>query len=112
MYSEKLFSYGTLQLEVVQMSTFRRKLNGSPDILSGFELKMLDIKDDLVVSTSGHASHPIISFTGQPKDKVNGVVFDISLEELHQADAYEVSDYKRISVTLNSGIQAWVYVRK
>ena len=26
------------------------------------------------------------------------------------ADSYEVADYKRVSVALQSGIQAWVYV--
>ena len=43
-------------------------------------------------------------------DEVNGIVFDISPEELQQADEYEVEDYKRISVQLRSGTHAWVYV--
>ncbi|BCQ64792.1 hypothetical protein PBOI14_65420 [Pseudomonas sp. Boi14] len=37
-------------------------------------------------------------------------MFCITPEELAAADSYEVSDYKRVSVTLASGIQAWVYV--
>jgi hypothetical protein len=32
-----LFSYGTLQLEAVQLATFGRKLNGAADGLPGFE---------------------------------------------------------------------------
>jgi len=32
-----LFSYGTLQQEAVQMSTFGRLLDGQPDELVGFE---------------------------------------------------------------------------
>jgi hypothetical protein len=35
----------------------------------------------------------------------------ITEEELAAADAYEVADYKRVSVTLASGLTAWVYVQ-
>jgi hypothetical protein len=38
-------------------------------------------------------------------------VFRITPEELAAADRYEVSDYKRIEVTLKSGLVAWVYVK-
>jgi hypothetical protein len=38
------------------------------------------------------------------------MVFRITPEELAAADSYEVSDYKRVSVVLTSGIEAWVYV--
>jgi hypothetical protein len=38
------------------------------------------------------------------------MVFKVSLAELHQADQYEVADYKRIQVRLRSGLFAWVYV--
>ena len=34
-----------------------------------------------------------------------------SEEELAAADRYEVADYKRVAVTLASGLTAWVYVR-
>lgn len=109
-YSEKLFSYGTLQYEAVQLSTFGRKLNGVHDVLAGYHLSQLEINDANVVETSGTATHPILMQTGNNTDEVNGVVFDISPLELQQADEYEVEDYKRISVQLRSGIHAWVYV--
>lgn len=108
--SEKLFSYGTLQYEAVQISTFGRKLKGVPDVLSGYCLSQLAIIDSTVVETSGTATHPILLPTGNDSDKVTGVVFDISPEELRQADEYEVKDYKRICVQLCSGTHAWVYV--
>ena len=38
---EFLFSYGTLQLEAVQMATFGRQLAGTRDALGGFELVLL-----------------------------------------------------------------------
>lgn len=108
--TEKLFSYGTLRYEAVQLATFGRKLTGSSDVLTGFQLNMLEINDPNVVATSGESAHPIISFTGNHHDQIPGMVFDVSADELEQADTYEVDDYKRISVKLSSGIQAWVYV--
>ncbi|TWF43997.1 gamma-glutamyl AIG2-like cyclotransferase [Neorhizobium alkalisoli] len=44
-------------------------------------------------------------------DAVTGKVFKITSDELAAADAYEVSDYKRIEARLRSGAKAWVYVK-
>lgn len=110
LYSEKLFSYGTLQYEAVQLATFGRKLTGSKDILKGFQLSQLTIGDAHVVSTSGESVHPILIPSQNINDEVSGMVFDVSLEELIKADEYEVDEYKRVSVTLHSGAIAWVYV--
>ncbi len=109
-YTEKLFSYGTLRYEAVQLATFGRKLIGKPDTLLGFKLKYLDVKDPKVIAMSGEASHPIIGYTGYQRDQIVGMVFDISLKELKQADLYEVAEYKRIPVQLASGLNSWVYV--
>jgi gamma-glutamylcyclotransferase (GGCT)/AIG2-like uncharacterized protein YtfP len=108
--TEKLFSYGTLQYDNVQVSTFGRKLTGSSDVLSGYDLALLKINDENVVETSGAATHPILIYTGDATNKVSGIVFDISQQELLQADGYEVDDYKRVIVQLDSGTSAWVYV--
>lgn len=110
MNTEKLFSYGTLQYENVQLANFGRTLQGSPDRLPAFKLSMLEITDSAVIATSGESFHPVITYTGNPEDQVDGMVFEISSGELQRADSYEVSDYKRISVELISGISAWVYV--
>jgi gamma-glutamylcyclotransferase (GGCT)/AIG2-like uncharacterized protein YtfP len=48
---------------------------------------------------------------GAQSDQIAGTVFEITSEELAAADRYEVSDYKRIAVTLASGRTAWVYVK-
>ncbi len=50
--------------------------------------------------------------TGNCEDKIHGMVFDISQEELVYSDKYEVQNYKRIAVKLASGLDAWVYVNK
>jgi hypothetical protein len=55
--------------------------------------------------------HPMVVVTGNPDDEVPGTLFLITEAELAAADAYEVSDYKRIEVRLKSGKSAWVYVK-
>lgn len=110
MNTEKIFSYGTLRYESVQLAQFGRKLTGSNDVLPEFKLSKIKIKDAQVIATSGDEEHPIIAHTGNTADAVEGMVFEISQEELERADAYEVDDYKRIQVRLASGIFAWVYV--
>jgi Gamma-glutamyl cyclotransferase, AIG2-like len=105
-----LFSYGTLQLESVQRATFGRRLVGTTDGLPGFKESLIKIEDASVIATSGRTHHPIVRFTGRESDIVYGTALEVTTEELQNADNYEVSDYKRISVTLLSGARAWVYV--
>jgi gamma-glutamylcyclotransferase (GGCT)/AIG2-like uncharacterized protein YtfP len=108
---EHLFSYGTLQQEAVQLATFGRRLPGAPDALRGYRLSLLEIRDAQVIATSGSTHHPILQHTGKAADVVKGTVLHITCDELAQADAYEVDDYQRVGVTLESGQRAWVYVQ-
>jgi gamma-glutamylcyclotransferase (GGCT)/AIG2-like uncharacterized protein YtfP len=112
MAQQYLFSYGTLQKEKVQLESFGRLLNGEKDALLGFRIDMLRITDEAVLATSQQAYHPIAIVSEDPSDRVEGMVFAVSDEELLAADKYEVDDYKRILVTLASGKEAWVYVQK
>ena len=104
-----LFSYGTLQEEAVQLSTFGRRLVGQPDQLVGFEQSLLRIEDPEFVSTSGKALHAIVRFNGRDDSRVTGTVFEVSDGELADADAYEPDGYQRVSTVLASGKAAWVY---
>jgi Gamma-glutamyl cyclotransferase, AIG2-like len=107
--TETLFSYGTLQLEAVQLSTFGRRLQGEPDLLAGYRMTTIPIKDrDAAIGCETH--HRNIQFTGIDSDFVEGMVFKVSREELQQADAYEPPDYERMRVRLKSGLDAWVYL--
>ena len=105
-----LFSYGTLQLSDVQRATFGRLLEGRPDVLAGYRLAPLRISDAEVVRLSGLAVHHIARRTGDPADRIPGLVFALSPAELAAADAYEVDVYARIEATLASGARAFVYV--
>jgi gamma-glutamylcyclotransferase (GGCT)/AIG2-like uncharacterized protein YtfP len=107
--NEALFSYGTLQLEQVQLATFGRKLDTRADILPGYRLAQLEIRDPDVIRTSGKTHHPIIFPSDQPTDTVAGSILMLTHEELLAADSYEVADYARVEVQLASGKKAWVY---
>jgi hypothetical protein len=78
--------------------------------MPGYRQSMIELTDPDVIAKSGTASHPITIHTGDPADRIDGTVFLISDGELVAADRYEVSDYKRIQVRLQSGTNAWVYV--
>ena len=105
-----LFSYGTLQQEDVQATTFDRTLTGRPDRLEKFEQSFVPVEDRDVIARSGKTHHPIVKFTGRSSDRIDGTVFEITDAELAAADAYEVAAYERIAVVLASGLRAWVYV--
>ena len=94
----------------MQRATFGRLLSGRPDTLPGYSRAMYEIDDPEVVATSGKTHHPIVQPSGDAADRVAGTVFEISGAELAQADEYEVDAYRRVAVTLASGLQAWVYV--
>ncbi|NML57627.1 gamma-glutamylcyclotransferase family protein [Chryseobacterium cheonjiense] len=107
-----LFSYGTLQKEQVQIETFGRILHGQKDVLTGYRLEMLEITDPEVLRKSNQKYHPILVFSGNPEDQVEGILFEVTDEEILQADEYEVDDYKRIEAVFRSGKSGFIYVGK
>ncbi|KTD36772.1 AIG2-like family protein [Legionella nautarum] len=109
---EKLFSYGTLQLEAVQIATFSRRLEGRKDCLRGYVLEDLEITDPYVLQVSGKKIHQILVPTLKDSDQVEGMAFDVTEAELLKADNYEVKDYVRIKIRLASGADAWVYAHQ
>jgi len=109
--SERLFSYGTLQLPAVQQANFGRLLEGTPDTLIGYLLDKLEITDEEVIAESGERFHWIAVKTGRAEDRVPGVIFEITAEELAEADVYEAEEYARVEEAFESGAKAWVYVK-
>jgi gamma-glutamylcyclotransferase (GGCT)/AIG2-like uncharacterized protein YtfP len=106
-----LFSYGTLQKEEVQLSTFGRLLNGHPDELVGYEPALVKIEDSEVVAILGMTHHANAKFNGNEDSRVPGMVFDVTEAELAGVDRYEAAFfYRRVVAKLASGKQAWVYV--
>jgi gamma-glutamylcyclotransferase (GGCT)/AIG2-like uncharacterized protein YtfP len=108
-----LFSYGTLQDDRVQLATFGRRLRGERDDLAGFEESRVEIADPAIVASTGRSHHANVTFNGRPASRVAGTAFEVTDAELAAADAYErTAGYERISVTLASGRQAWVYAAR
>jgi gamma-glutamylcyclotransferase (GGCT)/AIG2-like uncharacterized protein YtfP len=106
-----LFSYGTLQQEEVQLSTFGRKLAGEKDLLIGFEPSLVKIADPALAARLKKTHHDNVKNTGDDWSSVQGTVFDVSEDELAKADVFESQyNYKRVNVPLASGKEAWVYV--
>ena len=105
-----LFSYGTLQLREVQLANYGRELEGEPDALVGYKLIRLADRDPDAVRISGTKTHMVVRESGNPADRVTGVVYLLTAEELAETDRYEGSDYGRTELTLESGRRALVYV--
>lgn len=53
----QLFSYGTLQLPSVQLSSFNRLLTGTADTLPNYTLGTLEITDPQVLAISNQQQH-------------------------------------------------------
>lgn len=96
---EKIFTYGTLQDAPIQQLVIGRLLGeGTPDTLRGY--KMAKLKGI-------HATYNIIlPATG---GTVDGIVYEVTNEELEKIDAYEGDAYVRVSATLMSNTRAWIY---
>ncbi|HEX6375620.1 MAG TPA: gamma-glutamylcyclotransferase family protein [Allosphingosinicella sp.] len=108
--SVSLFSYGTLRQANVQRALFGRLLEGREDALAGFALSPFEIADADAIATSGAAVHTIARPSGDPADRVPGLVFSLTPAELDVADRYEAGAIVRIRLRLVSGAEAFVYV--
>ena len=108
-----LFSYGTLQKPGVQRATFGRDVQGRKDALPGYRLAYVPIADPALQAASGLSHNANAVPSPYPDDSVEGMVLEITQQELLAADGYEApAEYRRIQVRLRSGDQAWVYVHQ
>jgi hypothetical protein len=105
-----LFSYGTLQRRDVQFATYGRPLDGEPDALIGYRMEVLPDRDPNAVRISGTRTHMVVRRSDDPADRVAGVVFLLTADELAATDEYEGSDYARAELALESGRRAFVYI--
>ena len=100
--THQVFTYGTLQDKEVQLGVFSRVLSGTPDTLSTYRIAAQKVA----------GRYPTLEHTQNQKDKIKGMTYTLSPEELEKADAYEGAAYERIEITLVSGKKAWVYTAK
>jgi hypothetical protein len=109
--TERVFSYGTLQLKRVQLATYGRVLSGRADSLTGWRIGTVVIRDPDVLDASGVEQHLALE-PDADAPPVTGMVFDLTPGELAATDIYESENYARAQVTLASGASAWVYVKR
>ena len=105
-----LFTYGTLQLPAVQIEKYGRLLSGEADVLPGYRIEPTQVDDPDVVRLSGKSQHPIARYSGIASDRIAGIVYRLTADELAVTDAYEVEPYVRTEVVLESGRKAFAYV--
>jgi gamma-glutamylcyclotransferase (GGCT)/AIG2-like uncharacterized protein YtfP len=108
--TEYLFSYGTLQQEKTQLELFGRKFHGTSDVLKGYKVATIEIKDETFLARGEERFQKTLVNTTDRNDSIEGTVFEITHEELLLSDKYEPNNYKRIKVTLESGKEAWIYI--
>lgn len=106
---ELLFSYGTLQQEIVQVATFGRHRSGQPALIGGYRSDWLWITDPAMIAVSGSDRHPPVRPGDDPAGFVSGTVFAITAEEPVKADGDAVSDCSRVRASLVEGGEACVH---
>lgn len=99
--TEYLFSYGSLQDTSIHYALLGRSLEGEADALMGYVIAQEKIAGEFVVA------EPSID----PKDKIEGHLYVLSHMDIAKIDSYEGPAYKRIKLLLDSGKNAWTYVR-
>ena len=70
----------------------------------------VDSADPEDIRISGRSRRQMLPYTGSPRHRAPGTVFELTTAELSQADAYEVAEYQRVEAFLASGGKAWVDV--
>lgn len=103
-----LFSYGTLQDPAVQTAHFGRRLAGTVDGLAGFVLSQVALPDP--EAEGGASVYPVLIPDPAAREAIPGVVLEMTEDDLPAADAYEGEEYRRVVVSLTSGLKAWVYI--
>lgn len=99
--ANKLFIYGTLANTEIQKEVLGRVIKGIPDVLRGYERSEIAIDGE---------TYPLI--IPSKAGKVDGLIIEVMNEELKKIDQYEADAYKREQVFLESGVSAWVYIKR
>lgn len=90
----RVFVYGTLRSPSVRWLVMGDRLNPEPAVLAGYQKDALDIEP-------------------KPSGNVQGLVFNVTPEQLQRLDRYERLGlrYERVWLELADGSRAWVYQR-
>lgn len=95
----RLFVYGTILDKGVRRRVARRSVEGTADALQGYRKTSVKLSENV---------YPNIE--KDDNSTVEGEVLSIDNEELKRFDIYEGEEYNRITVALQSGREAYVYL--
>ena len=97
-----LFVYGTLAIGETLKNIIDRDVPGIPVRLDGYDGSKMVI----IESESYPAAEKNIECS------IQGLLIEVTSEELEKLDIYETDAYKRKEVELTNGKKAWVYLNK
>ena len=97
-----LFVYGTLAIGETLKNILDRDVPGISATLDGYDGSKMVI----IESESYPAAEKNIECS------IQGLLIEVTSEELQKLDVYETDAYKRKEVELTSGKKAWVYLNK
>lgn len=112
MKKQRLFLYGSWLQSNMQIEVFGRVLQGVDDTLIGYKLEHLK---HTVKSTNGNDHETCFSVAIKStvnSDRLDGKIFEITTEELYLTNKGGLEDCARVTLPLESGIRAWVYLKK
>jgi SpoVK/Ycf46/Vps4 family AAA+-type ATPase len=105
--------YQQIKANVIQLEklkkhlvfSYGRKQKGTADKLLGYNLETKD-------AANLNEEFPIAKKSTNKNELIEGVVFELTGEELMQMDKNEAANYKRVMETTALGIEVWMYVAK
>ena len=96
------FVYGTLAIGETLKNILDRDVPGISATLDGYDGSKMVI----IESESYPAAEKNIECS------IQGLLIEVTSEELEKLDVYETDAYKRKEVELTNGIKAWIYLNK
>ena len=97
-----LFVYGTLTSGETLKNVIGRDVSGKPVTLDGY--------DGSKTVTIENESYPAAE--KNTECSIQGLLVEVTAEELEKLDAWETDAYRRKEVELTNGIKAWIYLNK
>ncbi len=96
---QNLFVYGTIKDPEVQKKVIGRVAESRNDSLEGYSKSSIVLK--------GITYSILVKGT----EEVEGVVLQLTEDELKKFDVFETTAYRRVMEKLKSGVETWVYVK-
>ena len=101
-FPSMLFVYGTLITDETRKDVLGRDVSGVPATLDGY--------DGSKTVTIEKESYPAAE--KKKKHSIQGLLIEVTPEELEKLDAWETDAYRRKEIELTNGIKAWIYLNK